>query len=220
LKHSILLSELFLGLVSQEGKQRAKIPQNFSWILGEYLDLRFSEYTLEDRNQRRRLQPDAILEIPSQRLHIFIEIETGSATIWDQEKVTSTLAKLNRYSLFLTDYAGNVHHGEASTFYSRAFPDNWPPEVLFVSLSVHRRDSIKAAQEKEARPGRRKNGRPLDDARGGEKGSFWQNPRLQPSHRTASSSGPETSHPPERSPGPCQERAGGAIAAWPSSSTG
>jgi hypothetical protein len=148
LKHSILLSELFLGLVAQDGKHPAKIPQNFRWILGEYLNLPFSEYTLEDRNQRRRLQPDAVLEIPSQRARFFIEIETGSATIWDQEKVTSTLAKLERYSLFLSGYAGNVHHGDSSTFYSRAFPDAWPPEVLFVTMSAHRRDSIKSAQKK------------------------------------------------------------------------
>jgi hypothetical protein len=145
LKHSILLSELFLGLVAQDGKHPAKIPQNFRWILGEYLNLPFSEYTLEDRNERRRLQPDAVLEIPSERVRFFIEIETGSATIWDQEKVTSTLAKLERYSLFLSGYAGNVHHGDSSTFYSRAFPDAWPPEVLFVTMSAHRRDSIKSA---------------------------------------------------------------------------
>src|SRR5262249_40032265 len=77
-----------------------------------------------------------------------IEIETGSATIWDQEKLTSTLAKLNRYSEFLTGYAGNVHNGDSSTFYSRAFPDAWPAEVLFVTLSAHRRDSIHVAQKK------------------------------------------------------------------------
>ena len=148
LKHSILLSEFFLGLVPQDGKHPAKIPQNFRWMLGEYLDLPFSEYTLEDRNQRRRLQPDAVLEIASLRARFFIEIETGSATIWDQEKLTSTLAKLNRYSEFLTGYAGNVHHGDTSTFYSRAFPDAWPAEVLFVTLSAHRRDSIHAAQKK------------------------------------------------------------------------
>jgi len=148
LKHSILLSEFFLRLIAQDGKHPPKIPQNFRWILGESLALPFSEYTLEDRNQRRRLQPDAVLEIQSQRLRTFIEIETGSATIWDQEKVTSTLAKLERYSLFLTGYAGNLLHGDSSTFYSRAFPDAWPSEVLFVSLSNHRRDSIQAAHKK------------------------------------------------------------------------
>ena len=41
----------------------------------------------------------------------FIELETGSATIWDQEKVTSTLAKLNRYSQFASGYAGKTAAG-------------------------------------------------------------------------------------------------------------
>jgi len=43
LKHSILLSEFFLGLVLQDGKHPAKIPDSFRWTLGEYLDLPFSE---------------------------------------------------------------------------------------------------------------------------------------------------------------------------------
>ena len=148
LKHSILLSEFFLGLVLQDGKHPAKIPDSFRWTLGEYLDLPFSEYTDEDRNRRRRLQPDSVLEIARHRARFFIEIETGSATIWDQDRLTSTLSKLNRYSEFLTGYAGNIFHGDSSTFYSRAFPDHWPAEVLFVTLGSHRRDSIKEAHKK------------------------------------------------------------------------
>ena len=63
-------------------------------------------------------------------------METGSATIWDQEKVTSTLAKLNRYSQFASGYAGKVHQGDTSTFYSRAFPDAWPPQLIAAKLPV------------------------------------------------------------------------------------
>jgi len=148
LSHSVLLSEFFLGLVPQDGKHPAKIPTCFRWTPGEYLDLPFSEFTLLHRREKRRLQPDAVLEVPFLRKRYFAEIETGSATIWDQEKLTSTLAKLNRYSLFLRGYAGKVHHGDSSTFYSRAFPDHWPAEVLFVTLGAHRRDSINKAYEK------------------------------------------------------------------------
>lgn len=151
LNHSVLLSEFFLGLVPQDGKHPAKIPTGFRWIPGEYLDLPFSEYvpeSRESRSERRRLQPDAVIEIPSLRKRYFAEIETGSATIWEQEKLTSTLAKLNRYSHFLRGYSGNVFHGDSSTFYSRAFPDHWPAELLFVTLGPHRRDSIKKAHEK------------------------------------------------------------------------
>src|SRR6266851_1513945 len=132
----------------KDGRHPAKIPTNFRWIPGEYLDLPFSEYMPESRSERRRLQPDAVIEIPSLRKRYFAEIETGSATIWEQEKLTSTLAKLERYSHFLGGYAGNVFHGDSSTFYSRAFPDHWPAEVLFVTLGAHRRDSIKEAHEK------------------------------------------------------------------------
>jgi hypothetical protein len=89
-----------------------------------------------------------VIEVPFLRKRYFAEIETGSATIWNQEKLTSTLAKLNRYSHFLRGYAGNVFHGDSSTFYSRAFPDHWPAEVLFVTLGAHRRDSINQAYEK------------------------------------------------------------------------
>jgi len=106
LNHSVLLSEFFLGLVPQDGKHPAKIPTRFRWIPGEYLDLPFSEFMPENRKEKRRLQPDAVLEIPSLRKRYFAEIETGSATIWDQEKLTSTLAKLNRYSNFIRGYAG------------------------------------------------------------------------------------------------------------------
>src|SRR5262249_60816480 len=82
LKHSVLLSEFFVGLVPQDGKHPAKIPANFRWIPGEYLDLPFSEYvpeSRESRSERRRLQPDAVIEIPVLRKRYFAEIETGSA---------------------------------------------------------------------------------------------------------------------------------------------
>jgi hypothetical protein len=67
LSHSVLLSEFFLGLVPQDGKHPATIPTHFRWIPGEYLDLPFSEFTLQHRREKRRLQPDAVLEISSLR---------------------------------------------------------------------------------------------------------------------------------------------------------
>ncbi len=67
LSHSVLLSEFFLGLVPQDGKHPAKIPTHFRWIPGEYLDLPFSEYMPENRKEKRRLQPDAVLEVPTLR---------------------------------------------------------------------------------------------------------------------------------------------------------
>ncbi len=50
------------------------------------------------------------------------------------------MAKLDRYSHFLTGYSG--HHGDSSTFYSSVFKDGWPAEVLFVAQTDARRQTI------------------------------------------------------------------------------
>src|SRR5881227_2158038 len=45
LKHEVMANEIFLGLVPQDGKTCAKVPREFRWVLGEYLDLPFEEFT-------------------------------------------------------------------------------------------------------------------------------------------------------------------------------
>jgi len=143
LRHEVMLNEVLLGLVAQDGKTPAKMPRQFRWILGEYLDLPFTEMVLLAREpENRRLQPDALLEDPAGRRRYFIEYETGSATVRDAKKSTSTMAKLDRYAEFLVGYAGNPFHGERDTFYTRLFKDTWPAEVLFVSPTEARRDTI------------------------------------------------------------------------------
>src|SRR5262249_41779605 len=134
----------FLGLVPQDGKTWANIPREFRWTLGEYLDLPFEDYVRGQQLtlEKRRLQPDAVLEIPSSRRRFFIEYETGSAIVRDAKKSTSTMAKLDRYGTFFRAPAGNVFAGERETFYERAFKDGWPAEVLFVTPSEARRHSI------------------------------------------------------------------------------
>ena len=52
------------------------------------------------------------------------------------------MAKLDRYGTFFRAPAGNPFAGERETFYERAFRDGWPAEVLFVTPSAARRDSI------------------------------------------------------------------------------
>ena len=143
LKHEVMLNEIFLGLVPQDGRMPAKVPRGFHWTLGEYLDLPFNQFAAaEPRLERRRLQPDAMIEDPTARRRYFIEYESGSATIRDAKKSTSTMAKLDRYGTFLRAPAGDVFAGERETFYTRAFKDGWPAEVFFVSPSEARRDSI------------------------------------------------------------------------------
>src|SRR5205085_11093726 len=130
-----MANEIFLGLVPQDGKTWAKVPRQFRWILGEYLNLPFEDYShaFPSKLERRRLQPDAILEIPSSRRRFFIEYETGSATVRDAKKSTSTMAKLDRYGNFLCAPAGNVLADSRETFYTRAFKDGWRAKVVFVS---------------------------------------------------------------------------------------
>ena len=143
LKHEVMLNEIFLGLVPQDGKTPAKMPRRFRWTLGEYLDLPFNQFAAaEPRLESRRLQPDAMIEDPTARRRYFIEYESGSATIRDAKKSTSTMAKLDRYGTFFRAPAGDVFAGERETFYTRAFKDGWPAEVFFVSPSEARRDSI------------------------------------------------------------------------------
>src|SRR5882724_10037197 len=141
LKHEVMVNEVFLGLVPQDGKTPAKVPRHFRWILGEYLNLPFEAYDqVALRLEKRRLQPDAMLEDPAHRHRYFIEYETGSATINDAKKSTSTRAKLDRYVAF---FNGN---------YRTHFRDGWRPRLLFVSQSEARAASIAELLEKEGFP--------------------------------------------------------------------
>ena len=143
LKHEVMLNEVFLGLVPQDGKTPARVPRGFRWVLGEYFDLPFNDFVRNGTGvESRRLQPDAVLEDAAGRRRYFIEYESGSATVRDAKKSTSTMAKLDRYGTFFRAPAGNPFAGERETFYERVFRDGWPAEVLFVTPSEARRDSI------------------------------------------------------------------------------
>jgi hypothetical protein len=145
-KHEAMANEVFLGLVPHDGKTWAKVPRSFRWVLGEYLDLPFEDYARMHGRlalEKRRLQPDAVLELPTLKKRFFIEYETGSATVRDAKKSTSTMAKLDRYGTFFRAPVGNVFGGGlAETAYTRAFSDGWSAEVLFVARTEARRDSI------------------------------------------------------------------------------
>ena len=157
LKHEVMTNEIFLGLVPQDGKAWAKVPRDFRWVLGEYLDLPFEEFTrVETKLEARRLQPDAMLEHPASQRRFFIEYETGSATVRDAKKSTSTMAKLDRYGTFLCAPAGNILADRRETYYTRAFKDGWHPKVLFVSPSEARRQSIADVIEERAHSDRYK----------------------------------------------------------------
>jgi len=60
-----------------------------------------------------------MLEDPAHQRRYFIEYESGSATINDAKKSSSTRAKLDRYVAFF--------HGNYRTY----FRDGWRPRLLF-----------------------------------------------------------------------------------------
>jgi hypothetical protein len=64
------------------------------------------------------------------------------------------MAKLDRYGRFLGAPTGNLVAGERETYYARAFNDGWPAEVLFVTKSEARRDSITRAIAERERSGK------------------------------------------------------------------
>ena len=141
LRHEVMVNEVFLGLVPRDGKTPAKVPRHFRWTLGEYLNLPFEEFDRTAlRIEKRRLQPDAMLEDPAHQRRYFIEYETGSATINDAKKSTSTRTKLDRYVAF---FNGN---------YRTHFRDGWRPRLLFVSQSEARAASITELLDKEGFP--------------------------------------------------------------------
>src|SRR5205814_4878194 len=112
----------------------AKVPRDFRWVLGEYLDLPFEEFTrVGCELEARRLQPDAMLEHPASGRRFFIEYETGSATVRDAKKSTSTMAKLDRYGTFLCAPAGNILADKRETYYTRAFKDGWQEGAVRVA---------------------------------------------------------------------------------------
>src|SRR5438045_7877503 len=140
-----MANEVFLGLVPQDGKTWAKVPRDFRWVLGEYLNLPFEEFTrVESKLEARRLQPDAMLEHSASQRRFFIEYETGSATVRDAKKSTSTMAKLGRYGTFLCAPAGNILADKRESYYPRAFKDGWRAKVLLLVTTDEGREWIHA----------------------------------------------------------------------------
>jgi hypothetical protein len=142
LKHEVELNELYLAVVPQDGQTPATLPTGFRWLQGAYLDLPFEKFKWGEGKVPRRLEPDAMIEVPAARRRFFVEYETGTATLDDPKKNTSTKGKLARYRDFIRTWVGDWHGGERRTRYTDAFKDGWPPELLFVAASRARRDSI------------------------------------------------------------------------------
>lgn len=185
LEHEVTLNELFVQLAKSEGTRPARARlKGWGWTAGESVRLAWTQFDMEAGKVRDRLIcPDAVFESPSGRRRIFIECERGAHSIaaLSDEKGGATLAKLERYEEYLST---RVRPGAQETFYSRAYPDGWVPELLFLVPSTGRGRSIQAAIEAwrrgKVRPSIRVHSLPLEDAVAYVKGGT-----LPPAHADA-----------------------------------
>lgn len=143
LHHDVTLNDLFVALAKSEREEFSRVDESrFRWTFAEALRLPFSEYDMvAGRSRARLLQPDALLEFPAAKRRYFLECEMGTHSIEarSDEKTGSTLAKIERYSEFMTGFADAAAR---LTFYERSFPDRWPAALVFLVPTPVRRDHI------------------------------------------------------------------------------
>ena len=145
LEHLIQLNELFVALWRNEPRCPRAAHPSFRWIPSDRVRLVWGEWEMrEGRRQRRVIQPDAVLELPTHRRRYFLECEMGTHLISPGEANApgATLSKAERYHTFLTETAGT---DERRTHYQTQYPDNFSAEVLFLVLNTGRAKSVNAA---------------------------------------------------------------------------
>jgi hypothetical protein len=171
LAHTLALNDLFVGLATASIQERvARVtamlgakpaPHEkakrlaglyarakglpFRWIGEDRGALPWSEFDIKAGEHRGRLiEPDATLELPAARERWFVECEMGTQPIVSSrmDRQGATLAKIERYEKFLS---GAAEAGSGATFYTKAFPDAWPPTLLFLVQTAHREASVSAA---------------------------------------------------------------------------
>ena len=138
LNHDIQVTELAVQIweLGKSAKGVYTSPkQSWIWSSGALLRLPFD---VDESNKKngKRLQPDAVVELPN--LRIFVEFESGANGYDDPNKTGSIQNKLQRYWAFFnhkSSYAGQ-------TWYRVAFPDDKPVRLLFVTATEALRSRI------------------------------------------------------------------------------
>lgn len=172
LEHAVTLNDLLVGLLEAELVKKlanakvvadaaknpprdferrkaniyasARLP-GFRWSAAETVRLPWTEYDMKAAVSRdRAIVPDALLEIPSHRLRLFLECEMGTHSIQakSDEKQGATVAKVERYESFIRGFADS--HAR-QTFYARTYPDGFRAEVLFLVQNEGRKAAVNNA---------------------------------------------------------------------------
>ena len=144
-EHAVALTDLFVALAVPY--VQASVPVRdlpFRWDVTDDTHLPWREPNGDGRLRDRVLLPDAVLEVPSARLRLFVECETGSHTLVpvSRDKHQATVRKAERYETFL---AGLADVPNRVTHYARKYPAGWAAEVLFLVPTEGRRTSTEAA---------------------------------------------------------------------------
>ena len=145
LEHLIQLNELFVALWRNGPRCPKAAHPSFRWIPSDRVRLVWGEWEMrEGRRQQHVIQPDAVLELPTQRRRYFLECEMGTQMISPGEASApgATLSKANRYQTFLADIAGMDGR---RTHYQTQYPDAFSAEVLFLVLTMGLARSVNAA---------------------------------------------------------------------------
>lgn len=169
LEHTVTLNELYVELLARpvvaelariedrlgreasallrrkalEGLYARPEHAHFRWHPTESVRLPWQQYdTKVGKTRERLIQPDAVLELPSERRRIFVECEMGTHSIVPSTdaKAGATLAKVERYA----DYVMSPG-GFNDNYYLRTYPDRFSPEVLFLVVTAGRAQSVNAA---------------------------------------------------------------------------
>jgi Replication-relaxation len=153
LAHTLELNNLYVGLLlpartapGRDGAQLDAAParQPFRWINSESSRLPWLHYEPSvDGLQKKRIEPDAVLESAQLCRRWFLECEMGGHSITNPDQRSgSTIAKIRRYAEF---YSGYADARAKETHYQRHYVDRWQAELVFLVPNVIRRDNLDAA---------------------------------------------------------------------------
>jgi hypothetical protein len=149
-EHCMLTNELFvrLALPALEKVRMSALP--FGWNPAETTRLPWVQYNAASgRRQDKLVVPDAVLELPDAKRRVFVECETGTQPIVASDRRPgATVMKVAAYEAFVRKYADV---DKRQTFYLKAYPDGWAPEVLFLVMSDGRKASVNQALRDTAR---------------------------------------------------------------------
>jgi hypothetical protein len=127
----VRLNELYLPL--EQGRAATNAP--FAWIASHAADLPSWEElnVARGRVEKRRLVPDAIVELLVERTRVFVEDEVGLGPLPRSAENARAwaLSKLNRYASLMTQ-------GGDSTLYAQKYPDHWKAELVLLTHSEDR----------------------------------------------------------------------------------